>query len=216
MFRKIIAAAVLAAAAFSASAQTAFHTQRATLFDVLPVDSTDIVFLGNSLTNGAEWHELFDMPNIINRGISGDIASGVFARLDPVVEGKPAKIFLMIGVNDISHHITADSIATDIEAVVDAIRTRTPDTKLYLQSCLPFNESFKRWKNLEGKQPVIKELNVKIEDMAQRKGLTFINLYPLFSDGADNLKPEFTNDGLHLLGPAYLVWRDALMPYVKE
>lgn len=216
MRHKLLAAAVLAAAAFTAEAQTAFHTQRTTLFDVLPVDSTDIVFLGNSLTNGGEWHELFDMPNIVNRGISGDIATGVLARLDPVVEGKPAKIFLMIGVNDVSHHISADSIATDIESVVDAIRMRTPNTKLYLQSCLPFNESFKRWKNLEGTQQVILDLNSRIEAMAAKKGLTFINLYPLFSDGNDNLKPEFTNDGLHLLGPAYLVWRDALLPYVQE
>lgn len=183
---------------------------------MLPVDSTDIVFLGNSLTNGCEWHELFDKPEIINRGISGDIATGVLNRLDPLIEGRPAKIFLMIGVNDVSHHISADSIASDIEKVVDRIVAGTPGTKLYLQSCLPFNESFNRWKNLVGTQGVILELNRRIEDMAKRKGLTFINLYPLFSDGADNLKPEYTNDGLHLLGAGYQVWKKALEPYVNE
>lgn len=36
-----------------------FYDQRASLFDALPLDSTNIVFLGNSLTNGCEWHELF-------------------------------------------------------------------------------------------------------------------------------------------------------------
>ena len=37
-----------------------FYYQRATLFEKLPIDSDDIVFLGNSITNGCEWHELFN------------------------------------------------------------------------------------------------------------------------------------------------------------
>ena len=35
-----------------------FYYQRATLFEELPVTSSDIIFLGNSITNGAEWAEL--------------------------------------------------------------------------------------------------------------------------------------------------------------
>ena len=33
---------------------SAFYYQRATLFEELPVNSKDIVFLGNSITNGGE------------------------------------------------------------------------------------------------------------------------------------------------------------------
>lgn len=201
---------------FGANAQTAFYGQRASLFEILPVDSSNIVFLGNSLTNGCEWHELFGDPRIVNRGISGDIASGIGARLEPIVSGKPAKIFLMAGINDVSHHISADSIAHDVAAVVDTIISRSPATKIYLQSCLPFNESFKRWKNLEGTQPVIVELNKKLEKLARDRGIVWVNLYPLFNDGNDNLRKELTNDGLHLLGPGYLIWRDAIRKYVEE
>ena len=52
--------------------------------------------------------------------------------------------------------------------------------------------------------------------MAARKGITWINLYPLLADADGNLRADLTNDGLHLLGPAYLIWRDAVLPYVKE
>ena len=83
-----------------------FYYQRATLFEKLPIDSDDIVFLGNSITNGCEWHELFNNPNIKNRGISSDVSMGVYDRLDPIIKGKPAKIFLMIGINDIAHHLS--------------------------------------------------------------------------------------------------------------
>lgn len=33
-----------------------------------------------------------------NRGISGDVAMGVYDRLDPILKGKPAKIFLLLGL----------------------------------------------------------------------------------------------------------------------
>ena len=36
-----------------------FYYQRASLFEILPADTTDIIMLGNSITNGCEWHESF-------------------------------------------------------------------------------------------------------------------------------------------------------------
>jgi lysophospholipase L1-like esterase len=82
---------------------TTYYYQRATLFEQLPITSTDIVFLGNSLTDGCEWAELFGNPHIKNRGISGDEVMGIYDRIDPILKGKPAKIFLLTGVNDVSH-----------------------------------------------------------------------------------------------------------------
>ena len=38
--------------------RSTFYYQRATLFEALPTSKSDIVFLGNSITNGGEWAEL--------------------------------------------------------------------------------------------------------------------------------------------------------------
>lgn len=192
------------------------YYQRASLFEQLPVDSTNIVMLGNSLTHYCEWHELLDNPKVINRGISGDIVEGVDLRLDGVLRGKPAKIFLLIGVNDVSHHLTADSIAAATEALVDRILTESPTTKLYLQSCLPINTSFNRYVNINGKEQVIRDLNALNKKMAEAKGVTWIDLYPYFCDEDGNLRTDYTNDGLHLLAPGYMVWRERIAPYVNE
>ena len=37
-----------------------YYYQRASLFESLPVTSEDIIFIGNSITDGGEWHELFN------------------------------------------------------------------------------------------------------------------------------------------------------------
>lgn len=195
---------------------TELYYQRASLFDMLPVDSNSIVMLGNSLTHGCEWHELFGMPNVLNRGINGDIVQGIRERVEPIVKGHPKKIFLLSGVNDVSHNLTADSIVEALGSLISYIREQTPETKLYVESLLPINNSFKRYKNIFGKEQVIRDINAKLEGVVKSKGATWINVYPAFCDEESNLRSDLTNDGLHLLGPGYMIWRDLLLPYILE
>lgn len=193
-----------------------YYARRATLFDLLPVYSSDIIMLGNSLTDGAEWNELFDNCHVKNRGIVGDIIPGFFERLEPILKGQPRKIFIMGGVNDISHGVSADSIVSAMTQVVTTIQARCPKTEIYVQSMLPFNNDVRLWKLLKGREQVVVDGNKGLENMCQRLGVTFINLYPLFVGEDGKMKPEYTNDGLHLMGGAYLIWRDALLPYIRK
>lgn len=193
-----------------------YYARRATLFDLLPVYSSDIIMLGNSLTDGAEWNELFDNCHVKNRGIVGDIIPGFFERLEPILKGQPRKIFIMGGVNDISHGVSADSIVSAMAQVVTTIQARCPKTEIYVQSMLPFNNDVRLWKLLKGREQVVVDGNKGLESMCQRLGVTFINLYPLFVGENGKMKPEYTNDGLHLMGGAYLIWRDALLPYIRK
>lgn len=221
-----LALAITAVAAIAATAgdgntpakpkYTELYYQRASLFETLGVDSTTIVFLGNSLTHGCEWHELLKMPNVVNRGINGDIVEGIGERIGSVVNGHPAKIFLMTGANDVSHDLTPDSIVTAVSELIDYIKQQSPSTRIYLQSMLPINNSFGRYKAMAGKEDTIRRINSLLQPLAAEKGIRWINLYPYFCDNEGNLRKDFTNDGLHLLGPAYLVWRDIVMPYVQE
>lgn len=217
-----VAAVVTAVAACNISAQekyvyNEFYYQRSSLFELLPIKSTDIVFLGDSQTNGCEWHELLDNPSVKNRGISSDVIQGFSDRLQPIIDGKPAKIFILGGVNDISHNLTPDSIATAMTNLIRKIQVGTPDTKIYLQSLLPIDNSFRRYKAMIGKENVIVESNKKLKEVAEKTGVTWIDLFSLMVDtSTGRMKKGLTNDGLHLLGAGYVVWRDAVKPYVDE
>lgn len=222
MIKKIALLAAAVASLTACRAQTTtpaygvFYYQRASLFDELPVDSCDIIMLGNSLTNGCEWHELLGMPNVKNRGITSDVIEGISERLPSIVKGQPAKIFLMTGVNDISHNIPVDSLATAYGKLIDEIREQMPNTKLYVQSCLPVNISFGKYAGMADKEDEIVGLNAALKGMADEKGYTYIDLWTPFADQDGHMRRELTNDGLHLLGQGYLVWRDCILPYVKE
>lgn len=195
---------------------TTYYYQRATLFEKLPITSTDIVFLGNSLTDGCEWTELFGNPHIKNRGISGDEVMGIYDRIDPILKGKPAKIFLLTGVNDVSHDLTADSILVMYRKLVNKIKSDSPKTKLYIQSVLPVNDEFTRFPKVHNKTQVILDINKGLKQLAKENGYIYIDLYTHFiAPGTQSFDKKYTNDGLHLLGPGYLVWKEVLKPYVK-
>ena len=195
--------------------QDPYYARRATLFEELPIGKKDIVMLGNSLTDGCEFNELLGNKHIKNRGIVGDIVQGLIDRIGPVIEGQPKKLFIMSGVNDISHGVDADSIARVTEKLIIMVKQGSPRTKIYLQSLLPFNNDVREWKLLVGRDHVVVEANALLEEVARRQGVTWINLYPLFADENGHLRADLTNDGLHLMGQGYLIWRDAIKPYIK-
>lgn len=194
-----------------------YYYQRASLFESLPVSSKDIVFLGNSITNGGEWSELFNDKHIKNRGISGDVAMGVYDRLNPILKGKPAKIFLLVGINDLSRGTSADSIVMEIGLIVQKIRKDSPRTKLYLQSILPVSNQFKMFGSHTSRAADIPNINAKLAKLSDNEKVIYVDLYTPFVDNeTGKMKSEYTNDGLHLLGNGYLLWRDTILPYVKR
>ena len=117
----------------------------------------------------------------------------------------------MIGINDVSHNLTADSIAGLIRLTVDRIQRESPQTKLHLQSLLPINESFGRYKLLTGKTDLVPQINTLLKELAAEKQIDFIDLFPLFTEqGTNMLRRELTTDGLHLNEQGYKIWAKAL------
>ncbi|MBD5357061.1 MAG: sialate O-acetylesterase [Bacteroides sp.] len=198
------------------SARTEYWEQKVTLFNELRITPEDIVFLGNSITDGGEFAELFCNENIKNRGISGDVISGVMERLHQVTSGSPRKIFLLIGINDISHDIPAEKLAEEYNKLVKKILADSPSSQLYIQSVMPINNDFGRYKNLKGKENVVNELNTYLQQIAVDNNVVFIDLSPILADANGKLKRPYTNDGLHLTGRGYRAWTDHIRHFVEE
>lgn len=217
--KRLLLIAVLAAVSSVASAQkySTYYYQRTSLFEVLPIEKNDIVFIGNSITDGSEWHELFNNQHVKNRGISGDISEGVLDRIDNILAGHPKKIFIMIGTNDFPRGITVDQVVSNISKVVDRAAEKSPSTHVYLQSVLPVSAHFGLFGGHTSKGKEIREVNERLRALAAEKGVVYIDLHTPFTDPATgDMNIEYSNDGLHLKGNGYLLWRDIVMPYVKE
>lgn len=196
-----------------------YYRQKVSLFRSLPTHNNSIIFLGNSITDGGEWAELFNNDaRIINRGISGDITAGVLNRLDEVVQRRPAKVFLLIGTNDLARGISTDSILKNIYLIAGIIHQQSPHTKLYIQSLTPVNAYYGKFPSHTGNSDKIKTINRSLADNAGHKDYpyTYLNIHDLFTDQAGFLDTGLTNDGLHLEGAAYQRWKHFLYPYLQD
>jgi len=194
-----------------------FYYQRVSIFEKLPIDTSDIVFLGNSITNFGEWGELFKNIHVKNRGISGDKTDGVYARLDAILPGKPRKIFLMIGVNDLEHGASPNSTVNGIIRIADHIAEKSPKTILYIQSILPVNDQFGKFPRHTDKGKAILEINNKLKIFCLNRKLTYVDLYDSFKNKDDEkLNPAYTNDGLHLMGEGYQLWAQLIIRLINE
>ncbi|MGF7230107.1 family 20 glycosylhydrolase [Arachidicoccus sp.] len=194
-----------------------YYQQRVSHFRTLPIKEGQIIFLGNSITDGGEWSELFDNdPNILNRGISGDITAGVLNRLDEVIRRKPSKIFLLIGTNDLAHGITADSIERNIFLIAQIVHKNSPRTELYIQSVTPVNNYYKKFGDHTGNGPIIAQINDVLKSNSTKYQYTYIDIHSLFANAEDKFNIHLTNDGLHLKGDAYEMWKRKIYPYVYD
>lgn len=193
-----------------------YYHQRWSLFQLLPQTKGDIIFLGNSITDGGEWSEMFGDLKIKNRGISGDNSTGVLKRLAEITKRKPAKVFLMIGINDLARGFGTDSVVKNILWSIDWMRQECPSVQLFVQSILPVSDVFKKFSGHTSKRDSILKINYLLKRNAKAFGFSFIDLYPEFCDLDGKLNGQYTNDGLHLTDEGYLLWKHLLYPFVYD
>lgn len=196
--------------------RTNMYIDRMEQFSKETLSGGEIVFFGNSITEGGKWNEYFNSEKkIVNRGIAGDNTEGMLSRINLVASDKPSKIFIMAGINDISLSRSNSKILTNYKALIHEIKRVSPETVIYIQSVLPINGSFGVYTRLNGKGNQILSLNMSLKNLAKSEEVEFINLFPLFANESGELYEKFTYDGIHINAEAYQLWANIIRNKVE-
>jgi lysophospholipase L1-like esterase len=191
------------------------YAQKVAQFRSYPNTDKDIVFLGNSIMDFTDWNELLQLKEARNRGISGDISFGVMERLDEVTEGKPAKVFVLIGINDISRNIPDSIILDNYKKIIHRIKAESPKTKIYFNTLFPVNNTFTDRAHFNKDEHIL-YVNEELKKIGATENITIIDIHPLFLDADKRLDKKYTYDGLHPNSEGYLKWAKILKPYVAD
>ena len=187
------------------------YKDRIAEFKANPLQSGDIVFIGNSITEqGGDWGQRFNNPKVKNRGISGDVSAGVINRLAEICYYKPEKVFIKIGINDLfNNSLTPEYVANNIKSIVTKIQLESPNTKIYIQTILPTA-------NNNPSRERIADTNTILKAMPPTNYLQIIDLHSRFTDQNDLMISSYTNDGLHLTELGYLAWQYYIIKFVNN
>lgn len=125
------------------------------------------------------------------------------------------KCFVMIGVNNLSFGHTIEATLAKYDTLLKELSVISEEfgMQVYVQSILPVREDITVYaiKN----QDILK-LNEQIAVLAEKYGMTYIDIHSLMTDEEGALIEHYTADGLHLTEVAYQTWQEALVPYLDE
>jgi len=185
-----------------------YYQKRVVVFNNEPVLKHRIIFIGNSLTQFGDWNKLLDDSTVVNRGIAGDNTYGVLARLNDVIIRKPAKLFIEIGINDISQNIPGQIVIKNIRLIVKQLHTKSPKTKVYITSILPTNDRVKtEYPQAYHKNDQVELINRELIRHAASDDYTYINLNSKVKDKNGELDTQYAKaDGIHLNQLGYSKW----------
>ncbi len=161
------------------------------------------VILGDSITEGLEAYEILE-PALVaaEKGLGLHVSedSELEEILGGVIEAKPQKLFIALGMNDVvTDRGDASVFAEDYGALLDRLAAEIPDTAVYVNSVLPVsgqaaadNGSFAR----------IPEFNAALQTLCEEKGVTFIDNTELVGEDS------YEDDGIHMEKEFYPLWLD--------
>ena len=156
---------------------------------------TDVVFLGDSLTDGCDLSLYYPEYTTLNRGIGGDTTIGLEKRLDVSVYAvQPKVVVMLIGANNFS------TMFDNYEDILISLKENLPESKIILVSLTSMGGTWGKNNNLAAFN------NVKIKALAEKYGYEFVDVYtPLLNFETNEIYEEYTTDGGHLTHEGYLV-----------
>lgn len=170
----------------------------------------DVIFIGDSLTYHGDFQHYFPDTTVLNLGVRGNSVSDVLNRCNILSSLSSPKVFLQVGINGLSEKNFESSLET-YSKLVDTILKST-NSQVYIQSLLPITQEFEK---SYVSNEIIREYNERLEDIAQKYGLPYIDLYGKYQvEGF--LNDTMTVDGIHLKENAYSIWAEEIRDYIEE
>ena len=166
----------------------------------------DVVFLGDSLTDGYNVAECYPGYTVLNRGIGGETSVGLEDRLKvSLYDVKPKVAVMLIGANNLG------TMLENYESILRGFEENVPDTEIVILSLTSMGGEWGKNNQLAAYN------NVMIKMLAQKYSYEYVDLYSaLLNLETGEIYPEYTTDGGHLTAAGYEVLTREITPALER
>lgn len=175
--------------------------------DLILDGTADVVMLGDSVTAGGRWQEMFPEARIVNRGVGGDTVTGLLRRAPRIAAMRPRQVFVLAGINDILSGNRPEEILPRYDKAIAILRSS--GAQVYVQPTLACGVRCN-----DEQRARQQAFNAALPAIAARHGAVWLDLNVSMAGGG-RMKPEYTWDGVHLTGAGYAAWRNVLRPLIQ-
>ena len=168
----------------------------------------EVMMLGDSITEAGPWRALFPKTRILNRGVSGYTTYDLLREMKAIVALRPAKVFLMIGINDLLKRATVEQTFKQYTLIVDELQKNK--ITVVMQATLECSRP-----QCGSAVEAVRSLNQKLQAFALARNIQWLDLNPGLANDQQGLLPKYTIDGLHLSKLAYLYWAERLRSFIQ-
>jgi lysophospholipase L1-like esterase len=169
--------------------------------------------LGDSITEGGNWEELLKGTDVANYGIGGDTTTGILLRLSDVYMAKPKRVFLMIGINDISSNIgkniseegMIENIFGNYKIIMESLKKH--DIEVIIESTLYVSQKRFQWEKMN---MIVGKLNGLLKEYSVRENLMYLDINKELTNNG-TLIEKYTKDGVHLNKNGYKIWKNLIL-----
>ena len=183
-----------------------------------PLDSTRIILMGNSITEG--WSsgspEFFRNSHLVNRGISGQTTIQMLGRFQAdVIALKPHTVVILAGTNDLAGNtgdVTLEEVRDNILSMVELAKLH--GIEVVVCSVLPASEY--SWKPEKDPANQIPSLNQLLKELTLKQQVTYLDYFQYLANAENGLDPELAKDGVHPTSLGYQKMEELLSPVLDK
>ena len=180
---------------------------------------SNVAFIGNSRTQAFLMYtglkEVTDYTNIglmVDTAITKKFITNQKGEKITILEDLKTKnidtIYIMLGINELGW-VYSNIFIQKYEELINKIKEIKPNCEIIVQSIIPVTKTKSDSDSIYNNNR-IKEYNALIKEMANRKGIQYINLGPALVDENGNLPENASPDGIHLNKEYCLKWLECL------
>lgn len=184
---------------------------------VAEAGEAQVVFLGDSITDGWDW-EIWQRDlaplGAANFGIGGDLTQNLLWRMENgAIEAlDPQVVVILIGVNNFLHqNASAKETFTGVKAVVEKSLAGYPQAEILLQGIFPYEASANHPNRTR-----VAATNELIATLAEHPRVHYVDFGPLLLEDNGDISADMMGDYLHPTPAGYQRWTAALLPVIHE
>ena len=195
-----------------------FIERHATFLTQSKETTVRLLFLGDSITRRwvdypKLWNGFFAHYQPANFGVGGEVAQSLLWRIQngELDHIQPEVVVLLIGTNNAPTH-SGSEIAATIRLIVATIQMKLSKAKILLMAIFPRGpqDQSKSDENNPYYMDVINTANELLSSLDDKDSIHFLDIGKSFWGPDGEIDTSLLPDQLHLIGPGYQIWGDAL------